>query len=238
MAMIQEIFMKSRRTYGLPRIRSTLEIKYGININRKRVRRLMLMLAIQSQIRQKRKRLKKGPDHVIAENILNRNFAAASPNLKWVTDVTQIRYGPKKLWLCVILDLFNNEVIAYRISNHNDLDLTLSTLNAAVKGKDEQIKDLIFHSDRGTPYTSKTFQEKLASLYMQPSMSRVGNCWDNACMESFFSHMKAELYYFDKLRTETEIRAAVDAYMINYNSERIVNRLGCSPVEYRLQHAS
>lgn len=226
--------MKSGFTYGLPRIRLWLAAK-EIVVNHKKLFRLMKELNIHAKIRRKRRNLPKAPEAIIAENVLNRDFAASVPNQKWVADVTQLRFGRKPLYLCTVLDLFNNEAVAYRISNQNNAEFTIDTFQHAIA--DRKLEDLIFHSDRGANFTSKRFQEKLAGCGIKSSMSRAGNCWDNACIESFFSHLKAETYYLENLKTEAEIRNAISKYIDWYNNERIQVKLGGSPVAYRLKNA-
>jgi transposase InsO family protein len=232
---ISECYMKSRCTYGLPRIKLWLRAR-GIIVNHKRIYRLMKELNIRAIIRRKRKKLPKVPEAIIAENILNRDFAASAPNQKWVADVTQLRFGWKPLYLCTILDLFNNEVVAYTVGNQNSAEFVIGTFKHAIAGK--KIEKLIFHSDRGANFTSKRFQETLLEYGIEPSMSRTGNCWDNACIESFFSHLKAETFYLENLQTEAEIRKAISRYIHWYNNERIQLRLGSSPVAYPRRNAA
>lgn len=222
--------------YGYPRIKMWLYGVDGIRINHKRVYRLMKELGIQSRIRRKRKYYGRKEPIVITENKLNREFAASRPTEKWATDITYIIFNGRRLYLSVIYDLFNNEVIAYKVSKQNDLSLVLDTVKAATQKRD--VNGVLLHSDQGSQYTSRAYQNLLQAYNITPSMSRKGNCLDNACIESFFSHLKTECIYLDSFGTEEEVNKAIERYIHFYNHERIQARLrSLSPVQYRAEAA-
>lgn len=182
-------------SFGYPRVRIWLKQKYGLQINHKRVYRLMKKMGIQAKIRKKKWRYFGIQEQsAVAKNHLNREFSATKPNEKWVTDITYLTFNGKRLYLSVIMDLFNNEIVAYQISERNNLKLVLDTVNKAVKKRKIHCP-LLLHSDQGFQYTSKKYNQVLQKYNIKISMSRKGNCYDNACIESFFSHFKTECFY-------------------------------------------
>ncbi|PWJ98175.1 IS3 family transposase, partial [Tumebacillus permanentifrigoris] len=231
-AKILECYRKVRGIYGYRRIKISLQQEYGITVNHKRVYRLMQVLGIQSRIRRKRKYFGRREATVVSPNLLNRNFKATKPNEKWVTDITFLSVQGQWLYLSVLLDLYNNEVISYRISERNDLPLVLETVKAAIKKR--KPKGVHLHSDQGHQYTSRQYHKLLSTSGITASMSRKGNCLDNACAESFFSHLKSECIYLDKFKSKTELEVAVKRYVKFYNHKRFQSRLkNHSPVRYR-----
>lgn len=222
--------------YGYPRVKVWFQQKYGIHVNHKRVYRLMRELGLQARIRRKRKFFGYKEKAVVSENRLNREFSASRLNEKWVTDITYIPFNGQRLYLSVIYDLFNNEVVAYKISKRNDLKLVTDTVKAAIKKRD--VNGVLLHSDQGFQYTSKQYNQLLQRYNITASMSRKGNCLDNACIESFFSHLKAECLYLQSFTTDEEVRHALDRYIHFYNHERFQSRLNnLSPVAYRAKAA-
>jgi putative transposase len=240
---IQAIYDLREGTYGYRRIQMELERRYGELVNHKRVYRLMKEMGIRSIIR--RKRFQPSAYQVavsdgrVAENLLNREFTAEKPNQKWVTDVTQYRVLDQRIYLSAIKDLFNTEIIAYQLSINNDNPLVLHTFEKAFeKHKDAtgQIPELIVHSDQGSQYTSHAYHNMLPQVGAQISMSRRGNCYDNASMESFFSHLKAEALYPYDIRDIAEVQRRIENYIRFYNEERVQKKLNkLTPVEYRRQ---
>lgn len=229
-------YQKSKGIYGYPRIKAWLRQSHGIQINHKRVYRLMKEMGIQSRIRRKRKFFGRREQVVVSNNKLNRDFTASHPREKWATDITFVIFNGRRLYLSVIYDLFNNEVIAYKISKRNDLTLVMDTVKAALKIK--EANGVILHSDQGYQYTSRKYNEFLKASNITVSMSRKGNCLDNACIESFFSHLKTECLYLDVFTKEDEVKKAIQRYIHFYNYERIQVRLNnLSPVLYRAQIA-
>ncbi|MBO0991877.1 IS3 family transposase [Bacillus sp. SD088] len=139
-----------------------------------------------------------------------------------------------KLYLSAIKDLYKNEVVAYQISRRNDYKLVLDTFKKAIKGRN--VKGILLHSDQGYQYTSHNYNQLLTRYKMKASMSRKGNCWDNASMESFFSHLKTECFNLYTFKTSQEVRRSIKDYILFYNHERFQNKLNnLTPIEYRSQ---
>jgi transposase InsO family protein len=227
-------------SYGYLRVTTWLKREYGLTINHKRIYRLMKEFGIQAKIRIKKwKHFGRKEPYVISDNHLNREFSALLPNKKWVTDITYLIFNGKKLYLSVILDLYNNEVVSYHISERNDLNLVLNTLKKAINAtKKREVKGLLLHSDQGFQYTSKRYNQTLKRYNIRISMSRKGNCLDNACIESFFSHFKSECFYRYQFTEQKQVERAVKRYMWYYNNRRFQKKLNnLSPSEYRAKAA-
>lgn len=174
----------------------------------------------------------------VAENLLNRDFRATGHNQKWVTDVTQIRVKGKKMYLSVIMDLYNNEIVSYQMSESNDNPLVLNTVRKALKKRKDAYRTIL-HSDRGFQYTSHDYHDLLTKRQLRCSMSRKGNCLDNACVESFFSHLKTEALYPYDIRNLSEAQRRVTQFIRFYNHHRIQLKLNkLTPVEYGHQLAA
>jgi len=191
----------------------------------------------QMSLKAKRKIVKyksyKGEVGKIAPNILDRDFIASKPNRKWATDVTEVKINDKKIYLSPILDMFNGEIISYTISDRPDFKMVETMLKKAFK-KTKDTNGLIFHSDQGWHYQNMRFQNMLKELRIVQSMSRKGNCLDNAMMENFFGLMKTELLYIRKWNDIDEFKKELVKYISYYNNDRIKLRLkGKSPVKYR-----
>ncbi|MBP1931953.1 transposase InsO family protein [Ammoniphilus resinae] len=222
---------------GYRRMAMHMRRLFDMPINRKRIYRLMKMAGIESVIRRKRKKyVRSSPQH-IAENLLNREFKAENPNEKWVTDVTEMKYGTsQKAYLSAILDLYDGSIISYVLGTSNDNPLVMKTLDQAIE-KAHGATPLI-HSDRGFQYTSHEFRRKTKKAKLKQSMSRVGKCIDNGPMESFWGTLKCEKYYLDKYETFEELKKAIEDYIHFYNHDRLQLRLnGLSPLEYRAEAA-
>lgn len=216
-----------RPFYGYRRITVALH-REGIAINHKRVYRLMRKLGIQSVIRKKRRYFGKSGS-ILFQDRLGRDFKTLFPGRKLATDITYLPTTNGFLYLSVVQDLCNNEIIAHHFSSRNDLDLVFATL-----AKLPAMPGAILHSDQGFQYTHKTYQKRLGSLQLTGSHSRKGNCLDNACVESFFSHLKTESFIEKHLQGRGETIAMVEEHIRFYNTERFQKRLGqLSPVEYR-----
>ena len=169
---------------------------------------------------------------MIAENIMNRDFTANQPNEKWVGDITEFNVNGSKLYLSAMMDLYNNEIVAYEKNRHPELKMTLSVLRAALSDIDAD--GLLIHNDRGGQYTARQYQKEIENAGAIASMSRPGNCRDNACIESFFSHLKCEIWHNQKIRDVSELEKKIDEYIWFYNNERYQSKLkGMTPVEYR-----
>lgn len=215
--------------YGYKRMTRALG-REGIVVNHKRVRRLMRELGIKSVIRKKRPFYGKRGS-ILFNNILNREFYAENPYEKLVTDITYIRILDKFVFLSAVLDLYNNEIVAWKISERNDLELVIETVKQ-LAGKSLTTKALL-HSDQGFQYTTNGYASQLKELKIQGSHSRRGNCHDNACIESFFSHLKTEKVYLARPKTIEEAQKAIEEYIFYYNGERFQEKLnGLSPKEF------
>lgn len=219
--------------YGYRRMTMNLNRRLDKTFNHKRIRRLMRITGLQSVIRRKKKRyVKTTPQHVAA-NLLNREFTADKSNQKWLTDVTEFKYGnSQKAYLSAILDLHDKSIVAYVLGHSNNNHLVFSTLDTALEvspGASPMI-----HSDRGIQYTSFGFKRRLDAAEMIHSMSRVGKCIDNGPMEAFWGILKCEKYYLHKYHTFEELSHSIDEYINFYNSKRLQKRLnGLSPMEFR-----
>lgn len=174
-----------------------LKATYNLHLNPKRIQRLMSELGIKAVIRKKRTYYGKKEAYVISENHLNREFQALKPNEKWLTDITYLIFNGQRLYLSAIKDLYNNEIVAYETSRRNDLKLVLDTLKKAKKKRN--VKGILLHSDQGSQYTSRQYNQLLKKYQMKASMSRRGNCWDNACMENFFIRFTEGVFSFTLL---------------------------------------
>ncbi|MES9684332.1 IS3 family transposase, partial [Gottfriedia acidiceleris] len=238
--LILKLYEGSDKQWGYRYIHMELVEEYQMKINHKRVYRLCKELGIQSIIRKKRKypnynnyRLKE-PEN-IAPNLLNRDFTANKPNQKWVTDITTFQVGEEKLHLSAILDVFNNEIIAYEMSKNTPTLFVIKTVYQAIQ-KEKDVQNVILHSDRGTQYTSKLYQDTLEAYGIKSSMSRPGNPYDNACIESFFSHLKTEAFYPYSVQNIADLEAIIHKYIYKYNHKRRQRRLNrLSPVSFRHQ---
>lgn len=229
--------MKLEGIYGYRRMTLNINRKLEGNFNHKRIYRLMKVAGIQSVIRKKKKRYKRSIPQHVADNILNREFTAEKPNEKWVTDVTEFKYGlSKKAYLSAIRDLYDGSIVSYVLGHSNNNNLVFKTLDQATELLDGEHP--LIHSDRGFQYTSKAFKRKIDEAGMTQSMSRVGRCIDNGPMESFFGTLKCEKYYLHKYETFEELSNAINEYIYFYNYYRYQKRLnGLSPIEYRAKAA-
>lgn len=224
---------------GYRRIRDTLGHDYNINVNDKRILRICRKKNIQSIIKHRYNCCTKPASDpaYIAENVLNREFHADTLNEKWVTDVSEFKYGigedkaKGKIYLSVILDLCDRRPVAYVYSDHNDNPLVFRTFDKALAENPEATP--IFHSDRGYQYTSKEFRQKIINAGMTQSMSRIAHCIDNGPMEGFWGVMKREMYYTRKFRTKDDLIQAIEKYLDYYTTKRVQRNLGVlTPSEY------
>lgn len=241
-AQIQAIYDEHNGTWGYRQIQMEIYRRFKVIVNHKRVLRLMQLMGLKAMIRRKRYHSstyqKAVSDGRVAENVLNRDFTADAPNQKWVTDVTQYKVGEQKIYLSAIKDLFNNEIVAYHLSRNNDNELVLETFRKAFEAR-KDVTGLIVHSDQGTQYTSHAYHDMLPQVGAQISMSRRGNCIDNASMESFFSFLKTEGLYPYDIRTLDEAQTRIIQYLTFYNEERPQRKLKkMTPIEYRRQFST
>lgn len=231
---ITAIYHENKGRYGYRRI--TMEMRNrGYIINHKTVQRLMKILGLKCMVRIKRYRSYKGNVGKVAPNIINRDFHADYPNQKWTTDITEFSLLGRKLYLSPILDMYNGEIISYNISERPYLFQVIDMLDKAI-GKVPDTNGIILHSDQGWQYQHKKYQEKLKTNGIIQSMSRKGNCLDNAIMENFFGLLKSELLYLKKFNDFGEFVVELEEYIRYYNNKRIKSKLkGLSPVQYRIQ---
>lgn len=216
----------SRETYGSPRIHADLR-EAGEPISRKRVARLMTELGIAGASGRKRIRTTdSNHDNPVAENVLDRDFTATGPNQRWVTDITGIETDEGVLYLSAIEDLFSRKVVGWAMDAHMETSLIVRALDMAISNRQPDA-GLLHHSDRGCQYTSGGYRQMLADHQMTVSMSRRGNCYDNACAESFWGRLKVELIYRQHYRTRAEAKAAVFEFVeVFYNRTRRHSALG------------
>ena len=221
---------------GYRRIRDDLQHNYSILVNDKRVLRICQIKGIYSTIKYCNNgctRRAKNPQYV-AENLLNRNFSAAKPNEKWLTDVTEFKWYEgvevHKLYLSAILDPYDRRIVGYAISEHNNNPLVFKTLERALAANPGVHP--LFHSDRGFQYTDRTFHKKLEKAGMVQSMSRVGRCIDNGPMEGFWGILKRERYYGKRYHSKQELLKMIRSYISYYNNCRVQRKLGVlTPME-------
>ena len=233
---IAAIFERYEGRYGCPRIHAELRAD-GFHVSRKRVARLMILLGLKCR-RKRRFKATTDSNHAlpVAENVLDRKFEVDAPDVAWVTDITYVWTSEGWLYLAAILDLFSRRVVGFAMSNRIDRALVLEALRMAV-GRRVPNAGLIHHSDRGSQYASADYQRALDELGVTCSMSRKGNCWDNAVAESFFATLKTELVYLTKFKTREEAKRAIFDFIESfYNHRRRHSTLGyVSPVEFENQ---
>jgi len=236
---INNIFVENKGRYGYRRI--TLELKNrGYKINHKTVQRLMKQLGLISIVRPKRRyNSYKGTIGKVAKNILKRDFKATKPNEKWATDITEFKVHNEKLYLSPIVDLFNGEIVSYNISRRPMFNQVVDMIEKAFS-KIPNNTYLVLHSDQGWQYQMNQYQKLLRDKGVIQSMSRKGNCLDNACAENFFGILKSELFYVKEKEYNNvdELEKDIIEYIEYYNNKRIKGKLkGMSPVQYRI-HSS
>lgn len=218
---------------GHERFKLELENTYKQIVSLKRIRRMREMYRMPLKTARRKPR-SAGSGHADIGNLLNRNFKAGRPGLKFSIDISYLEV--KKpfrdfIYLCAILDLYNNELVAYTISDTLDVDFVLAAVRQLEAHGFE--KEALLHSDQGIQFTSHSYQGLLKKMTLTQSMSRRGNCWDNAPIESFFGKLKTEMPGFSVPETEAQMRAAVSSYITYYNKTRPQLKLGTSPVSYR-----
>ncbi|WP_430008878.1 IS3 family transposase [Metabacillus idriensis] len=230
--LIKDIFRENKGRYGYRRICAELANR-GMNVNHKKVYRLMKELGLKCLVRMKKYRSYKGEAGKVAQNVLNRNFKASKPNEKWVTDITEFNVFGEKLYLSPMLDLYNGEIITYTIGSRPTYSLVSDMLIKALKRKTKD-DDLLIHSDQGWHYQMNKYYLVLKNNNITQSMSRKGNCYDNAVIENFFGILKSEFLYDQDFKSIEHFRKELKKYIHYYNHKRIKSKLkGKSPVQYR-----
>ena len=235
-ATVAAVHERSRRTYGSPRVHRELRAR-GVRVGKKRVERLMRENGIQGRSKRRFKRTTDskhgGP---IAPNLLARAFCVTEPNRAWVTDVTAIATGEGWLYLAPMLDLHSRRVVGWAASANNDTELALDALRKALRSR-RPLPGLLHHTDRGSPYASDDYRAELRANRVRRSMSRKGDCWDNAVAESFFATLRAELVDHERYPTRAAAMKSIGDYIDNfYNAERRHSYLGyLNPIEFELR---
>jgi transposase InsO family protein len=231
---ITQIFNTHKGRYGYRRIQTELSHQSHY-LNHKTVQKLMAQMGIKSTVRPKRYQSYKGAVGKVAPNVLERKFVAKAPNQKWVTDVTEFKIKGEKVYLSPILDLYNQEIISYTITDRPQISMVMQMLQKAFKQLKPKDKPIL-HSDQGWQYQMGFYQETLKEHSLTQSMSRKGNCLDNAVMENWFGVMKSEFFYQEKFETIESFKQGLHEYIHYYNHDRIKQKLkGLSPVHYRTQ---
>ena len=231
--LILEIYQNQHGVPGYRQMQIILERRYGVRCNLKRVHRLMRILDLRSVCRRKKRtRRKKLPAEYLAENILDRSFTAKNPNEKWLTDVTEFKYGTGgKVYLCAILDLYGRNIAGFALGQRNNIALVFEAFEQAFQRYPDACP--LVHSDRGTQYTSRAFRKRMKEAGICQSMSRPGKCLDNAPMEGFWGILKSEMYYLYHFDEYDQLCDAIASYIHFYNCERYQKRLGCmTPMEF------
>jgi putative transposase len=233
MAHIREAYGRGRGTYGSPRI--TAELKdNGIPCGKNRIARLMKRHGIMAKTKRRFKATKRSKhDFLVADNLLNQRFSTDVANKIWVSDITYIWTREGWLYLAAILDVFNRKIIGWSMDDRLSHEVIADALCKAIRQRKPKA-GVLFHSDRGTQYTSYAFRDLMEQHGFIQSMNAAGNCYDNALMESFFHTLKTELVYFEKYRTRQEARGSIFEYIeVFYNSVRRHSALNyCSPSEF------
>jgi putative transposase len=233
-ASIQRIQSAHKGRYGYRRMTAALN-NAGHRVNSKTVRRLMGELDLKCTVRPKKYRSYRGLMGEASPNTLAREFEAEQPNQKWVTDVTEFKVAGEKLYLSPVLDLYNGEIVAYQMATRPRYGLVGDMLEKALERLPEAAKPML-HSDQGWHYRYPDYRERLEKAGLEQSMSRKGNCLDNATMESFFGTLKSEYFYRERFDSVAQLQAGLDEYIRYYNHDRIKMKLGgLSPVAYRTQ---
>jgi len=235
-ALAEEIRQQQRqslRTYGYRRMQIALAAK-GIYRNPKTVLRVMKKYNLLSEIRRRRRWVNMGQQLHRYENLLNRKFQTDRPNHKWVTDISYIHTKQGVLYLSMIRDLYDNSIVAYKTGTEQTINLVLDTIRLAVRKEKKKIAaELQLHSDQGFQYTSQAYFKLTQKYGITPSMSRRGNCYDNAMAENFFSILKTECIYRHKPASFKEANDMIDRYIHFYNHERIQLKTGVAPLTLR-----
>ena len=231
--IIRSCQQRCGQTYGYRRVWLWLE-KQNIHKNPKTVLRIMKKYGLLSEIRRRRKWQNLGQQVHRYENLLNRQFHAERPNAKWVTDISYIHTKEGVLYLSMIRDLYDNSIVAYKTASQQTIHLVLDTIRLAMKKEKKRIAvELQLHSDQGFQYTSQAYFKLTQSYGITPSMSRRGNCLDNALAENFFSILKTECIYRHKPASIQEANAMIDRFIHFYNHDRIQLKSGAAPLSLR-----
>ena len=230
---IRQYQKKSHGTYGYRRMHLALAAQ-GFAFNPKTVLRVMKKYNLLSEIRRRRRWVNMGQQLHRYENLLNRQFQSDRPNHKWVTDISYIHTTQGILYLSMIRDLYDNSIVAYKTGTEQTINLVLDTIHLAMRKEKKRVAaELQLHSDQGFQYTSQAYFKLTQKYGITPSMSRRGNCYDNAMAENFFSILKTECIYRHKPDTFKDANELIDRYIHFYNHERIQLKTGMAPLALR-----
>lgn len=236
-AQIKRIFIQSKRRYGSPKITEVLH-EDGWHVSQKTVTRIMHENGLRSMTAKKYKATTNSKhNYPVYPNVLNRQFQVDRPGIAWVGDITYVWTSEGWLYLATIMDLFSRRIIGWEMSHRMTKELTITALKRAIQRQTPE-KGLIHHSDRGSQYAATDYQAILRDYEITTSMSRKGNCYDNACMESFHSVIKKELIFHEKYRTREEAKKSIFAYIMTfYNYKRIHSAINyMSPIQYEKKY--
>ena len=233
-AQMNRIFHAHQGRYGYRRVHLALRNQH-CRLNHKTVQKLMGQLGLKSTVRPKRYQSYQGSIGKAAPNQLNRHFVASRPNQKWVTDVTEFNIKGEKVYLSPILDLYNQEIVSYEIADRPHIHMVMDMLKSALQRLRTEDKPVL-HSDQGWQYQMGFYQQALQERGVIQSMSRKGNCLDNAVMENWFGILKTEYFHGKKFDSIESFKKGLKEYIHYYNHDRIKQKLkGLSPVDYRTQ---
>lgn len=233
--LIKDIFYQYREVYGTRRIRQALMQKYGVIVSARKIANIMKSLRLFVKMKRKFKvaTTNSNHNHRISPNRLQRDFTVTTPNEVFVGDITYIRTQQGWLYLAVVIDLYSRKVVGWSMDDNMETPLVNNALNMALHTR-KPPQGLIWHTDRGSQYASDSHRELLAKHHIVQSMSRKGDCWDNAVSESFFHSLKTELVHHERFKTRAEANQAIFDYIeIFYNRQRLHSTNGYeSPVEF------
>lgn len=229
--LIREVFSRTPNGMGYRQVAMALRFEQGLSISGKTVLKLMREEGLVCQIRRKRYNSYRGEEGNIAKNVLNRDFVAKEPMKKLVTDVTEFKVAGAKAYLSPVMDLYNNEIVAWSVARNANMVQTmemLDRLEPCLQGP------ALLHSDQGWQYQQLSFQKRLKQMGLTQSMSRKATCLDNACMEGFFGHLKDEFFRGQEFTSFDDFKDRLDAYIAYWNTQRYqVCLKGMTPVQYR-----
>lgn len=230
--LVHEIFSRTPNGMGYRQVAMALRSEQGLAISGKTVLKIMREEGLMCQIRRKRYNSYRGASGKAARNILNREFKAEAPMQKLATDVTEFKVAGAKAYLSPVMDMYNNEIVAWSVSRHPDM----AQINEMLDGLEARItsEESMLHSDQGWQYQQLSYQKRLRALGITQSMSRKATCLDNACMEGFFGHLKDEFYRGSQFTDYDDFKAQLNQYIEYWNTKRYQGVLkGMTPVQYR-----
>ncbi len=223
---------KHDQTYGYRKITGRLRKVYGLIVNHKKVYRIMKELDILAVVRRKKYKSYKGTVGKVAKNVLKRDFIAKKPNRKWVTDISEFKVCGRKIYLSPVMDLYDRSIITFTYGFSPKVQLVMDMIEQATPN--DKYRRLVVHSDQGFQYQHRRFQRHLKKKKIKQSMSRKGNCLDNAVIEYFFGVVKTEYFYRKKFKSIDEFLEGLIEFIYYYNNERVITKLkGMTPFEFR-----